>query len=100
MTRWEELRNALAAWQDRQDNERFAAGSLAAQIGMAFAHCKKRARERGVRFGRPPKLTAYQRHEALQRVADGETQADVARAYNVEPAAISRLVRSEPTPTR
>ena len=61
---------------------------------------KKRARERGVRFGRPPKLTPYQRQEALQRVANGETQADVARAYNVDPAAISRLIRSEPTPTR
>jgi DNA invertase Pin-like site-specific DNA recombinase len=59
---------------------------------------KKRARERGVRFGRPPKLTPYQRQEALQRVASGETQADVARAYNVYPAAISRLVRSEPAP--
>ena len=61
---------------------------------------KKRARERGVRFGRPPKLTPYQQQEALQRVASGETQADVARAYNVDPAAISRLIRSEPTPTR
>ena len=61
---------------------------------------KKRARERGVRFGRPPKLTPYQRQEALQRVANGETQADVARAYNVDPAAISRLIRSEPAPTR
>jgi Helix-turn-helix domain len=49
-----------------------------------------------VRFGRPPKLTPYQRQEALQRVANGETQADVARAYNIDPAAISRLVRSEP----
>src|SRR5438067_9804717 len=57
---------------------------------------KKRARERGVRFGRPPKLTPFQRQEALQRVANGETQADVARAYNIDPAAISRLVRSEP----
>ena len=61
---------------------------------------KKRARERGVRFGRPPKLTPYQRQEALQRVANGETQADVARAYNIDPAAISRLIRSEPLPTR
>jgi DNA invertase Pin-like site-specific DNA recombinase len=61
---------------------------------------KKRARERGVRFGRPPKLTPYQRQEALQRVANGETQADVARAYNVDPAAISRLIRSEPVRTR
>ena len=28
----------------------------------------------------------YQREEAMQRVTNGETQADVARAYNVHPA--------------
>ena len=38
----------------------------------------------------------YQREEAMQRVTNGETQADLARAYNVDPAAISRLVRDEP----
>jgi hypothetical protein len=38
-----------------------------------------------------PKLTPFQRQEALQRLADGESQADVARAYNVDPAAICRL---------
>jgi DNA invertase Pin-like site-specific DNA recombinase len=36
---------------------------------------RKRARERGVRFGRPPKLTTYQRQEALQRLANGESRA-------------------------
>jgi DNA invertase Pin-like site-specific DNA recombinase len=51
----------------------------------------KAARARGVRFGRPPKLTPFQRQEAIQRLADGESQADVARAYNVDPAAICRL---------
>ena len=44
---------------------------------------RTRAKGRGVRFGRPPKLTSYQRAEALQRLAAGESQADVARAYNV-----------------
>jgi hypothetical protein len=39
---------------------------------------------------RPPKLTPFQRQEAIQRLADGESQADVARAYNVDPAAICR----------
>src|ERR1700676_2236655 len=38
----------------------------------------KAARARGVRFGRPAKLTPFQRQEALQRLADGESQADVA----------------------
>jgi DNA invertase Pin-like site-specific DNA recombinase len=40
---------------------------------------RKRAKERGVRFGRPCKLTPHQRQEALRRLAAGETQADLAR---------------------
>jgi hypothetical protein len=36
---------------------------------------RKRAKERGVRFGRPRKMTPHQRQEALQRLAAGETQA-------------------------
>jgi DNA invertase Pin-like site-specific DNA recombinase len=55
---------------------------------------RKRAQGRGVRFGRPPKLTPFQRREAIQRLANGESQADVARAYNVDPAAICRLRRT------
>ena len=57
---------------------------------------RKRAQERGVRFGRPRKLTAHQRDEALQRLRQGETQADVARTYNVDPATISRLAAASP----
>ena len=34
-----------------------------------------RARERGVKFGRKPKLNQYQRQQALLRLAHGETQA-------------------------
>ncbi len=34
---------------------------------------RKRAQERGVRFGRPRKLTAPQRREVLERLAPGET---------------------------
>src|SRR5262249_6738116 len=37
---------------------------------------RKRAKERGVRFGRPPKMTPHQRQETLQRLNAGETQAD------------------------
>jgi len=55
---------------------------------------RTRAKARGVRFGRPPKLTPFQRQEALQRLANGESQADLARAYNVDPAAICRLAAS------
>ena len=52
---------------------------------------RKRAKERGVRFGRPRKLTPHKREEAPRRLAAGETQADVARTYNVDPTTIGRL---------
>jgi DNA invertase Pin-like site-specific DNA recombinase len=64
---------------------------------------RKRAKARGVRFGRPSALTAHQRQEAMQRLAQGEAQADVARTFNVSQATISRMVgdvtalRSSPT---
>jgi DNA invertase Pin-like site-specific DNA recombinase len=52
---------------------------------------RQRARERGVRFGRPHKLNAHQRQEALVRLALGETQADVARTFRVDATTIGRL---------
>ena len=52
---------------------------------------RTRAKARGVKFGRPPVLTAHQRHEAIQRLAEGATQADLARTYGVSQATISRL---------
>jgi DNA invertase Pin-like site-specific DNA recombinase len=54
---------------------------------------RRRARDRGVKFGRPQALTCHQRVEALQRIAAGESQADVARSYAVDPATICRLNR-------
>jgi DNA invertase Pin-like site-specific DNA recombinase len=57
---------------------------------------RKRAKERGVKFGRPRKMTPHQRQEALQRLAAGETMADVARTYAVDAATISRLAASSP----
>jgi DNA invertase Pin-like site-specific DNA recombinase len=52
---------------------------------------RKRAKARGVKFGRPTALTPHQRQEALQRLANGDAQADVARSFNVSQATISRL---------
>ena len=52
---------------------------------------RARAKARGVRFGRPTALTPHQRQEALQRLGNGEAQADVARSYDVSQATISRL---------
>ena len=37
---------------------------------------RKRAQDRGVRFGRPRKLTPHQRQEAIARLQAGEAQAD------------------------
>jgi DNA invertase Pin-like site-specific DNA recombinase len=52
---------------------------------------RKRAMDRGVRFGRPRKMTTHQRQEAIARLAAGETQADIARSYNVDATTIGRL---------
>ena len=52
---------------------------------------RKRAQARGVRFGRPRKLDANQRQEALARLTNGETLVDVARTFAVDPTTIGRL---------
>jgi DNA invertase Pin-like site-specific DNA recombinase len=57
---------------------------------------RKRAKDRGVRFGRPRKMTSHQRREALQRLHAGETMSDVARTYAVDASTISRLAASSP----
>ena len=60
-------------------------------IGARTDEGRKRAQARGVRFGRPRKLTVHQRQEALARLANGETQADVARTFAVDATTIGRL---------
>jgi DNA invertase Pin-like site-specific DNA recombinase len=53
---------------------------------------RERARARGVKMGRPCKLTPHQQREAMKRRdRDGETLAEIARSYNVSAATISRL---------
>jgi DNA invertase Pin-like site-specific DNA recombinase len=52
---------------------------------------RARAKAKGVKFGRPLSLTPHQRREAIQRLAAGESQADVARSYDVSQSTISRL---------
>jgi len=51
----------------------------------------ERAKANGVKFGRPSKLTAHQRQEALARLANGEAQGAVAASYNVDQSTICRL---------
>jgi DNA invertase Pin-like site-specific DNA recombinase len=51
-----------------------------------------RAKARGVRFGRKPKLTPHQMTEAKARRDRGEeTETDIARSYNVSQSTINRL---------
>jgi DNA invertase Pin-like site-specific DNA recombinase len=52
---------------------------------------RTRAMAKGVKFGRKPKLSDYQRHEAIQRRAAGETLASIAKSYAVDISMISRL---------
>jgi DNA invertase Pin-like site-specific DNA recombinase len=58
-----------------------------------------RAKARGVHMGRPPKLTAHQKREALKALADGTaTQADLARRFNLSASTISRLAEKAAPP--
>ena len=52
---------------------------------------RKRALANGVKFGRKPKLSDYQRAEAIKRRAAGETLASIAKSYAVDISMISRL---------
>ncbi len=53
---------------------------------------RERAKANGVKMGRPPKLTAHQKKEAIKRRDYGEeTLAEIGRSYNVSAWTISRL---------
>lgn len=53
---------------------------------------RERAKARGVKMGRRPKLTLHQRREAIDRRDKGEeTLSEIAKSYNVSHSTISRL---------
>jgi DNA invertase Pin-like site-specific DNA recombinase len=52
---------------------------------------RARAMARGVRFGRKPKLSAFQIAEAIRRREAGEALTDIGRSYGVSHSTISRL---------
>ena len=52
---------------------------------------RERAKAKGIRLGRKPKLTPHQRREALARREAGEPLTEIARSYNVSHSTISRL---------
>jgi hypothetical protein len=59
------------------------------------ARCEEgieRAKAKGTKFGRKVKLTPEQRRVAAARYAKGETQAELAKVYEVSEAAMCRAV--------
>ena len=70
----------------------FERSLIAARTGEG----RKRAKDRGVKFGRPKKLTPHQRQEAMQRLAAGESQTDVARTFNLSTSTVSRMASTSP----
>ena len=54
---------------------------------------RERAKARGVRLGRRPKLTPHQQGEARARRDSGEAVREIARSYNVSNSTVSRLPR-------
>jgi len=63
---------------------------------------RQRAKDRGVKLGRKPKLTPHQRREALVRREAGEPLAEIARSFGVDHSTISRMINTQQTamPTR
>lgn len=56
------------------------------------AHGRERAKQRGVKFGRPPKLDANDRSEISKRYANGEGSTDLAAAFCVSQRTIKRAL--------
>ena len=52
---------------------------------------RERAKARGVKMGRKPKLTDHQKHEAIRRRDEDEPVREIARTFNVSHSTISRL---------
>ena len=52
---------------------------------------RERAKARGVKMGRKPKLTPHQRAEAIKRRDAGEPIRDIGKSFNVSHSTISRL---------
>jgi DNA invertase Pin-like site-specific DNA recombinase len=52
---------------------------------------RERAKSAGVRFGRPTKLSAHQRREALQRMDAGEPVVELARTFGGDRATLYQM---------
>jgi DNA invertase Pin-like site-specific DNA recombinase len=81
---------------EARQNVIFANGSAASRqrdlVRARTSEGRERAKARGVKLGRKPKLTDHQKREAIrQRDVDGEPVREIARSYNVSHSTISRL---------
>ncbi|WP_280940338.1 recombinase family protein [Mesorhizobium sp. LNHC221B00] len=56
---------------------------------------RKRAMERGVKFGRKPKLTAQQRQDIAPRFAAGDNIRQLVADYQVSESTLARVRRTE-----
>jgi DNA invertase Pin-like site-specific DNA recombinase len=66
----------------------FERDSIRARTGKG----RERAKARGVKMGRKPKLTEHQKREAIRRRDRGsEPLREIARSYNISHSTISRL---------
>jgi DNA invertase Pin-like site-specific DNA recombinase len=57
------------------------------------AEGRTRAQAAGIKFGRKPSLTPFQRAEALRRRAAGETLTEIAKLFGVSHMTIARLAQ-------
>jgi len=55
---------------------------------------REAARKRGVRFGRPRKLSSDQEQLARRLVLEGKSASDIARTFSVHVATIYRLAQA------
>jgi len=89
-----DLLNVLATVSERGAGFRSLADPMLDTRSMICARTadgRRRAMDRGVRFGRKPKLSPFQVAEALARKTNGESLADIGRSFGVSHSTISRL---------
>jgi DNA invertase Pin-like site-specific DNA recombinase len=61
-------------------------------LRLRMGEGRERAKAKGVKMGRKPKLTDHQKREAIKRRDHGEeTLVEIGRSYNVSGWTISRL---------
>jgi DNA invertase Pin-like site-specific DNA recombinase len=66
-------------------------------IRSRTAEGRARAKARGVKLGRKPKLTPHQQREAIARRDAGEALTDIARTFGVSHTTIGRLTTAAQT---